>query len=217
MQNIRVIGICGYKQVGKDTLAAYLRHQYGYTVRKIAAPIKQMCALLFNLSEEQLTSRNKECVDYRWNVTPRQIMQYVGTDLFQHKLAEMMPHIGKTFWIQHLLQGYDEDRMVVADVRFLHEAAALKKLPGCVLLRLERPCLAHNDPHISEQEVGRIQVDAVIQNEGTKAQLLQQTDTVLTRLSQQMPPLTPRVGTMHLFQKNRYKDKDQGKEPDFSP
>ena len=41
-----MIGICGLKGSGKDTVADFLSTTYGFEKRALAAPIKYICAYL---------------------------------------------------------------------------------------------------------------------------------------------------------------------------
>jgi len=48
-----VIGLCGRKRVGKDTVAEYLKKQFGFTQYAFADPLKEACKVCTAL----LTSR----------------------------------------------------------------------------------------------------------------------------------------------------------------
>lgn len=172
---INLIGICGRKGSGKDTAADFISHHYGFAKRALARPIKDLCRDLFDLSKAQLEGDLKEQVDSRWGVSPRQLMQVVGTELFQHKLGEVLPQVAQDFWVKRLLKGYQGAPMVVSDLRFPHEAGALRRqVPGTYILRIERPELAKEDNHASEQQVEQVRADHVLVNDGDQQALYAQ-------------------------------------------
>jgi len=158
-----LIGLVGKKQAGKDTFGQYLIQQYGFQKRAFADPIKECCQLLFHLREEQLHDAIlKETIDTRWNQTPRQIMQMVGTDLFRN-------HYDPDFWIKSFEQWYHNSsssstHVVCTDVRFPNEAECIRSLGG-VLVQIIRPTILSTDLHESEQCI--IQADYRIMNDST--------------------------------------------------
>lgn len=93
------IGICGRKFNGKDTLAEYLVKNHGYEQMAFAKPIKDISKILFGFNDEQLYGSKKEEIDERWNTTPRQMMQYIGTDMFRKD-----PGFGEHFWVKCLYE-----------------------------------------------------------------------------------------------------------------
>lgn len=125
---MRVIMLCGYKRCGKDTFANHLTNKYGYTHLKISKTLKETLKTLFQFSDEQLETDLKDKVDPRWNITPRKAMVFVGTDMFQFKIQELLPNIGKNFWIRStketIIDLYKKNKdcnIVISDLRFQHE------------------------------------------------------------------------------------------------
>ena len=83
MSNLpKVIGIAGRKYNGKDTIGDYLVKNYGYKKIAYADPIKEICKEMFGFNNEQLYGSLKESNDGFWNVSPRKLMQFIGTELF---------------------------------------------------------------------------------------------------------------------------------------
>jgi hypothetical protein len=80
-------------------------------------------------------------------VTPRQLLQLVGTDIFRK-------HVDTEYWVKLLeykLDDFSSDNIIVADVRFNNEAAMVQRNKGSVIL-IERPMNAISlDSHASEQ------------------------------------------------------------------
>lgn len=142
-----LIGLIGKKQVGKDTVADFLVKHHDYVKYAFAQPLKKACQILFLLSEEQLQNgAEKEKIITEWQMSPRQILQFVGTDLIR-------THFRDDFWIHHFRQWYKtttSKNVVVSDVRFQNEADAILALGG-KLIKIERHNFC-NDPHLSEQQ-----------------------------------------------------------------
>jgi len=168
----RVIAICGFKRTGKDTIADWFCAHHGYEKLKIADPLKRICNVLFNLTEQQLEGNEKELTDPRWGVSPRRIMQFVGTEMMQYKLQELMPQVDRTFWIKHLIDrcsATKQEKVVISDVRFVHEYNALKSHYGreAVFIKVISDRNNQSDNHESEKEWLQIPCDYAITNNTT--------------------------------------------------
>ena len=168
----RVIAICGKRRAGKDTVADILCETFAYRKVRIADPLKKMMQVLFGFTEEQLECDVKDKVDDRWDISPRQAMQFFGTDVMQYKIQELLPSVGRTFWIRSLIErelrnANPTTLIVIPDVRFLHEIQELEPFQPWIL-RVSRPCHDVNttDAHASEMEGDRILCDAHIKNDG---------------------------------------------------
>lgn len=193
-----LVAICGAKRSGKDTIAVHLATHYGYQILKIATPLKMTVQNLFSFSDEQMETDLKDEVDPRWGTSPRALMQYIGTDVFQFGLQQVIPGLGRRFWVDKLIHDIDTSkRYVVSDVRFLHEIHALKsRFPDTqtLVIRVDRspsPCNAsasdddggsgqdgpcHAETHCSEREYLRITPDFIINNRGTLHELYDRVD-----------------------------------------
>jgi hypothetical protein len=130
-----LIGLSGKAGSGKSTVGDYLAGAHGYAQFAFAGALKEMVQKVFLFTDEQMTF-GKEAEDPRWKVSPRFCLQWLGTDVFR----DIWPDI----WIRHLRQEIldflsinGERPIVVTDVRFRDEAAALKAMGG-VLVRIER-------------------------------------------------------------------------------
>jgi hypothetical protein len=143
-----LIGVCGKKYSGKDTMADYLVSRYGFQKRSFAGPLKDACRHLFHFSEAQCHDpRQKEVVDTRWNISPRQAFQMVGTDWVRHQFH-------RNFWVErmrHELMGFGpNDRVVLCDVRFENEKDLVLELGG-FMWGIQRPSFRRRrDEHESE-------------------------------------------------------------------
>lgn len=126
----RLIGICGKKRSGKDVIANYLCNIHQYTNKKISTDLKIIVKLIFGFSDSQIESNDKDIIDKYWEVTPRHIMQFIGTEVMQYQIQSILPNIGRNFWIQSFIKKnllYDNQFVVISDLRFIHEYEELKK------------------------------------------------------------------------------------------
>ncbi len=143
MNNKLIIGFGGLKFSGKTTAAKTLKRIFAEeaVVMSFATPLKEMCSMMFNLSWEQMTDPVlKEQVDYRYGMSPRQIMQKVGW-MFRE-------FFGKDFWVkklEHAILEIPNKVIVIDDVRRNNEANICK-----YLFMIHRKDLINDDPDESE-------------------------------------------------------------------
>ena len=183
-----IIAICGLKRCGKDTVAEYLVQRYAHKFRhvKIAAPLKEVCGLLFGWSAQHMEDDNKDAVDPAWGISPRAALQFVGTEMMQYKIQELLgPGIGRTFWIRSFIMSLQpNESVIISDMRFVHEYDMLKAAFGSRLLTIKvtKQGATDDDAHCSEQEWKQIDHDILIENNGTLQQLYKTLDKLnLTR------------------------------------
>lgn len=163
-----IIGITGAKRTGKTTVANILTHYFNLgglcpVALPLADPLKAACRVLFNLDDDQLWGDLKETEDPRWGATPREIMQWVGTECLRERLGSIMVREGRwseaearSFWLK-VAQAH-MDRLapypvIIPDVRFDNEARWVLSQPGGYLLRLTRQEAPGGDGHASERGV----------------------------------------------------------------
>jgi ribonuclease BN (tRNA processing enzyme) len=130
---MHIILLCGYKRCGKDTFAKHVEAKHGYTHLKISKNLKEVLKVLFHFSDEQLEGDSKDVVDERWDITPREAMIFVGTDMFQYKIMELLPNVNRNFWIENVVSEIQKIRkehtkIVISDLRFNHELERLASL-----------------------------------------------------------------------------------------
>ncbi len=187
-----IVGICGKRRSGKDIVADHLCQQYGYTKYKIADKLKSMCQLLFGFTDEELEITKDEPCE-RWdNVTPRRVMQFMGTEVMQHQLQDLFPKVGRKFWIRAVINDFAHERIAISDMRFLHELEELKRLERdgadvkVIVLKIRRNTTetpSDADLHESEVECSKIQPDVIIDNDGDVEDLLVKVDRFYRQLS----------------------------------
>ena len=176
-----IIALSGKKRSGKDTVADYLVERFGFVKYGFADPIKEIGKIMFDFSEEQLNSDKKEEIDERWGISPRQFMQRFGTDYGQFVFPKHFPEIFKSInkrdlWLKRFdiwYQKQDNLKIVVSDVRFLHEFEHLQKKEAYIF-RVKRKILENKDGHISENELDLMDDDnfnLIINNDSSQEEL----------------------------------------------
>jgi hypothetical protein len=97
--------------------------------------------------------------------TPREMLQYVGTQLFREL-------VDREFWTKAFTkEAQKRDKVVVPDVRFPNEREVIRKLGGAMIL-IEREGHNSADSHASETSLGHpSEYDFQITNDGTISKL----------------------------------------------
>jgi hypothetical protein len=180
-----LIGIIGKARSGKDTTGDYLVNKNNFTKYSFANPLKRGVMELFGFTEDQVFGDSKDIIDPEWGVTPRLVLQVVGTEFFQFDLPNHIPElqsIGRGFWVKRFKQWYPKNNtkdIVICDVRFQHEVDAILEMGGSVW-KIQRPNLTSTDGHASEKEMDLIEgVTTLIINDGTLDDLYNKIDSLL--------------------------------------
>ena len=161
-----LIGLLGKKRVGKDTVAEYLIKKYNFIRYAFADPIKEIAKIMFNFSDEQLYGNQKEIIDPRWGISPRNFFQKFGTEMTQYDIYKHFPQLREKIppremwvvifqeWYRKKVEENPNIRVVISDVRFIHELNRIKELDG-IIIRIIRPDIElknQNETHLSEIE-----------------------------------------------------------------
>jgi len=178
-----VLALCGRAGAGKDALADYLVTRHGFTKAKFADPLKRAACVLFDWPPEALEGPAKDQPDSRYGgVTPRALLQWLGTSVMQHSLQDVMPGVGRGFFAnrlcrQLLLRAASDSilRIVISDMRFMHEYVALRRCFGdnmcCIKITREESALhprrIREAEHVSETEHLSIPVNLELCNDGS--------------------------------------------------
>lgn len=164
---MKVIGLIGQKQSGKDTFYTLFkdlkpcskRYAFADNVYKEIAEI-----LVFDeigLSDESLRDSKIEQIKQNKSFY-RPLLQWWAT--------EFKRGINENYWITSVIneiQASDRDFAVVTDVRFKNEYNALKDNFDCLFIKILRPISENSeDYHVSETEHLYLDADLVISNEG---------------------------------------------------
>ena len=160
-----IIGLTGYAQSGKDTVANILVEKYGYQRIAFADPIR---ALLYETNPMLKEGyRVQGLVDvYGWDKVKvdypeaRRLLQELG--LGARKL------FGDMFWVNQALKGIDASgKYVITDVRFPNEAKAIRVHKGSQIWRIKRLGITAVNAHVSESAMEGEKVDQIFVNSGT--------------------------------------------------
>lgn len=136
------ISLSGFIGSGKNTVANILQENYGYKVISFSEVLKDTVAHLFSWDRVMLEGDTKESRDFRntkdeywskilgYEVTPRKMMQIIGTELFQY-------HFHKNIWVHSLYKRHEHDinngNIIFSDSRFKHEMDFVKSLNSKII------------------------------------------------------------------------------------
>ena len=173
-----LVGLSGYAQSGKDTLAGFWKEDHGFQTLAFADPLRE---LLYQL--DPVVHTDNETFDFTrlsWVIDSLGWDKAKGTadksplgvraHLQRLGLAARSV-LGPSLWVDalvpritaSLLNGGD---VVITDVRFPNEAQAIKDLGG-LILRIERPGTGPVNQHPSETSLDSYRFDAYVQNDST--------------------------------------------------
>jgi hypothetical protein len=197
-----IIGICGLIGSGKGTVADLLVHEFGFHKVSFADSLKDAVAAVFGwprylLEGDTDESREwREQVDEWWaqrlqipDLTPRWVLQYWGTEVLRRNFHD-------DIWVaatEHKLRDHNQN-YVIPDTRFPNEVDMIARSTGCVWWTRRGPSPdwftayqggddsvgLRSDVHPSEYMWARSRFDAVIDNDGTKEDLLYKVRQQLT-------------------------------------
>ena len=170
----KLIGITGRKFNGKDTMGDYYVKHHGYVRIAFADSLKKGCGEIFGFTDEQLYGNQKETIDKFWKVSPRTVLQYVGTDLFRNQLCNIMPNVESNIWVKvvqkKIMSAWETNpniKFVVTDVRFMNECNMIHDMGGTVVRVCRDSVNPILDTHLSEMEIDKLPADYQIKNNGS--------------------------------------------------
>ena len=181
-----IVGLLGGEGAGKTTAAKYLEEKYSAKRYTLAAPLKELVRLAFDLLPEQVygTQEQKNAIDPRYNVSPRWLLRRIGTQ----GVREVF---GADFWVEQTLSFIREDAPIVAvidDVRFINESESLKNFHGKVI-KLVNENAPRVTGHQSEEEWDKAPHDYYIKHDGKTLKYLEnQLDVIMESISKPTAP-----------------------------
>ena len=160
-----IIGLTGYAQSGKDTVASILVENYGYQRVAFADPIRDLLYATNPILKEGY--RVKGLVDvYGWDRVKvdypeaRRLLQDLGVGARKT--------FGDMFWVkQALRQVNPEGNYVITDVRYPNEAKAIREYGSSQIWRVRRLGVDPVNSHESESAMDGEKVDQIFVNNGT--------------------------------------------------
>lgn len=186
--DVILIGIAGKRWSGKSTAAEHLFLKHKFYELSFARPLKDFCCALFLWDNRHMTDDVlKEAIDPRWGVSPRQVLQVMGTDIMRIALPRLVPDlkVGKWgIWVSVVGRSIQNGlrlgctRMCISDVRFPNEVDYIKAFSNGIVVRLERPELKEGPQgeketsnHSSETALDNYKFAWTYRNDGTKEAL----------------------------------------------
>jgi len=169
-----IIGLTGYAQSGKDTVANILVEKYGFIRVAFADRIRDFlfeANPMFDSVAGEPRFVREYVIHYGWedakkNPQIRRLLQNIG--------VAARNVFGEEFWVDQAMRQLDTTNdYVITDVRFKNEADALKNMGEWVegsttqLWRIKRLGVEAVNDHISENELDDYKVDQIFTNNGT--------------------------------------------------
>ena len=133
-----LIGFSGKKGSGKSFFADYLVNNKLFIKLSFASPLKEITKILFNLSDEDVKDPiKKELINPKFNASPRELMQWLGTDIMREEFNKKFNYSG-SIWIDSVKDKVktlldDNKDVVIDDVRFQNEVDMIHSLGGIVI------------------------------------------------------------------------------------
>jgi hypothetical protein len=167
-----IIGLSGFAQSGKDTLAKQMR-SLGFERRALADPMRN---ILYSM-DPSFPAKDGSCISVKEAVDAlgwerakvafpdiRKFLQRLGTEGGRDNLHEDV-------WVDAVLGGSHPLLLVISDVRFPNEVQAIRSRGGKVI-RIERPGVGPVNSHISDNALGGCEFDGTIINDGEPEDML---------------------------------------------
>lgn len=122
-----IVLLNGLSRSGKDTVARYMVEHHAFSHLKVSTPLKEAVSCMFGIPLEHLEDSRKDTPS-SFGVTPRRLLKFVGTDVGQFHIEDVLPGTNRCFWINRLIQRMNRhENYVVSDYRFVHEHAAITR------------------------------------------------------------------------------------------
>jgi hypothetical protein len=160
-----VIGLTGYAQSGKDTIASILVEKYGYRRIAFADKIRDFLYGINPMVACSPTGYLKDLVNLvGWDNAKqepqvRRLLQDLGISA-----RELLD---ENIWITSALGKVNSgERIVITDVRFENEANMIRSLGGQIW-RVKRPGVEAVNSHISETQLDGYKVEQIFVNSGS--------------------------------------------------
>ncbi len=188
MDDFRVIGLSGPARAGKSTTSRYLADAYNLQRTAFANLLREVAVLMYPwldwmLDSEQYDAK-KEIVDPKLGITPRKVLQLLGTEVGRNIWADT--------WVDAVRREIHEASalglpgIVIDDVRFPNEAQMLEEIHDGQLWAIQRPGAGGQvgvAGHASEAYAEELAstADVLLVNDGSFQHLFNQVEKSLTK------------------------------------
>lgn len=141
-----IIGISGFINSGKNTVAKELTDVYGFRRDSFAASLKDACSVIFGWPRDMIEGETSESRQWReqvdpwWaeklgipNFSPRLALQFIGTDVLRN-------HFNPDLWfltVENRIHKDPERHVVISDVRFPNEIKFIQDKGG-IMIKVNR-------------------------------------------------------------------------------
>ncbi len=176
-----IIGLSGYAQTGKDTVASHLIQNYNFRRIAFADPSREALYRrnpLVEVGEFRAVHLQSPVDSMGWEevkkISPetRRLLQILGTEVGR----EMF---GPDFWVNQAMKGVGKfDKVVLTDVRYPNEYRAIKNREG-IIIRIVKPGIGAVNGHSSETALDNFAFDATIVNDGSIYDLNKKIDNLI--------------------------------------
>lgn len=194
-----LIGVVGFIGAGKGTVGEMLVNNHEYETESFAKSLKDAAASIFGWPRDMLEGDTKESRFWReqpdrfWsdtldikNFTPRQALQYLGTDACRKVFGDQI----WTASVEKRWREAGKPNTVITDCRFPNEIEMIRKNKGKVIRVKRGPdpswyqlMLFHNKGYSSEDDIkniNKMRITDQIPHESETAWLGCQLDEVFT-------------------------------------
>lgn len=130
---VKIIGIKGLAGSGKDTIGDYLEREHGYEKLAFAKPLKEIVSIVSGWGMDYVSGEVEELrhlrdtiVHREFNMTCREMLQKIGTELFRNMFD-------KNIWVKicrNKIVESKSENIVITDVRFQNEVNMILSLGG---------------------------------------------------------------------------------------
>ncbi len=122
--NKKIILISGCKRCGKDTVANRLMERIPNSAKfSFADPLREICSIAFGFSPEHYGDDLKEVKVEEWNMSPRDALIKVGTELFRKQ-------VDPDIWVKatiNRIKNSSAEYIFITDARFHNELEMVKE------------------------------------------------------------------------------------------
>jgi len=173
-----IVGICGAKQSGKDTVASVILENLPGIIRTktgFMGPLKIAYSHISGYTLEEIEKLKNDP-----DSMVRQDLQYIA-DMGKRKnfknLVEML---------QDCINRSDANLFIITDLRFLFEAGWIKGKDGSIIrvFNSKAEAEAEKDPHHSERDFLKMDFDWSVKNEGSLADIKREAKWIAGHLQQ---------------------------------